>query len=133
MCDSPIIIFDGVCNLCNGAVTFIINRDPGKLFRFAPMQSELAARLVVEFPVPEIGGDTLVLIKDDASYVRSDAALEIARDLTGWWSLLRILRIIPRVIRDALYCLLARNRYRLFGRRQHCVVPTSDISDRFIG
>jgi len=132
MCDSPIVIFDGVCNLCNGAVAFIISRDPAKLFRYTPMQSQAATRLVEEHQIPEMGADALVLIKGGVSYVRTDAALEIARDLTGWWPAFRILRVVPRPIRDSLYRLLARNRYRLFGRRQQCIVPTADVGDRFI-
>ena len=133
MSDNPVIIFDGLCNLCNRAVTFIINRDPQKLFRFTPMQGELATRLVEDYQAPEMGEGALILIQGGESYVRSDAALEIAGSLSGLWPMLTAFRLVPRPVRDSLYSFLARNRYRLFGRRQECAVPASDIGDRFIG
>jgi predicted DCC family thiol-disulfide oxidoreductase YuxK len=127
-----IVIFDGVCNFCNGAVNFIIKRDPEAVFVFTPMQSELARELVVKFNVPNVGVDTFLLIKNDRCYVFSDAALEIARNLAGLWFLFNVFKIVPRPIRDAAYKLFARNRYKLFGRTEACMVPSDEVRSRFV-
>jgi len=127
-----IVIFDGVCNFCNGAVNFIIKRDPEAVFAFTPMQSELARELVVKFNVPNVGVDTFLLIKNDRCYVFSDAALEIARNLAGLWFLFNVFKIVPRPIRDAAYKLFARNRYKLFGRTEACMVPSDEVRSRFV-
>ncbi|PLW84417.1 thiol-disulfide oxidoreductase [Kineobactrum sediminis] len=128
-----IVIFDGVCNLCNGAVNFIIKRDPDGIFAFTPIQSDLAYELTEQFNIANVGLDTLLLIKNDRCYVFSDAALEIARDLTGLWFLFNVVRIVPRPIRDAVYRLIARNRYKLFGRTDVCMVPSKEVRSRFVG
>lgn len=128
-----IVIFDGVCNFCNGAVNFIIKRDPKGLFAFTPMQSELAQELMLKYQVPNIGVDALVLIKNDQCFVFSSAALEITKDLTGYWYLFRILTVLPRSIRDMFYKLFARHRYSLFGRQDTCMIPSENIRSRFIG
>jgi len=128
-----IIIFDGVCNFCNGAINFIIKRDPGCKFAFTPMQSELALQMMEEHGVSNVGFDTFLLVKDGRSYVFTDAALEIAKDLSGFWRLLTVLRIIPRFVRDWFYRLFARNRYAVFGRTDICMVPTEELKSRFVG
>ncbi|WP_016914060.1 thiol-disulfide oxidoreductase DCC family protein [Vreelandella stevensii] len=128
-----IVIFDGVCNFCNGAVSFIIQRDPEGVFAFTPMQSELAQELTERFNVPDVGTDTLVLIKEGECYVLSDAALEIAKDLKGPWRLCYALKGVPRPIRDAAYKLFARHRYRLFGKKNACMVPSAKVKSRFVG
>lgn len=128
-----IVIFDGVCNFCNGAVNFIIQRDPESVFAFTPMQSELARELMERFYVPDVGMDTLVLIKEGKCYVLSDAALEIARDLTGPWRFCYVFKVVPRPIRDAVYKLFARNRYTLFGKKDACMVPSEEVKSRFLG
>ncbi len=128
-----IVVFDGVCNFCNGAVNFIIKRDPEGVFAFTPMQSELAHELMVRFNVPNVGVDTFLLIKNDRCYVFSDAALEIAKNLTGLWFLFNVFKIVPRPIRDAAYKLFARNRYKLFGRTEACMVPSDEVRSRFVG
>ncbi|HAZ99334.1 MAG TPA: thiol-disulfide oxidoreductase [Halomonas sp.] len=128
-----IVIFDGVCNFCNGAVNFIINRDPEGTFAFTPMQSELAQELTQRFNVPDVGMDTLVLIKAGKCYVLSDAALEIAKDLKGPWRFCYAFKVVPRPIRDAIYKLFARNRYTLFGKKEACMVPTVEVKSRFVG
>jgi len=133
MDNSNIIIFDGVCNFCNGAVNFIINRDPKENFIFAPMQSDCAKALIDKHKIYNVGVDTFLLIKNEQCYIFSDAALEIAKDLTGLWYMFNILRLIPAPIRDAAYKLFARNRYLLFGKKEHCMVPTDEIKSRFIG
>ena len=128
-----IVIFDGVCNFCNGAVKFIIKRDPDGRFAFTPMQSDLARQLLLEHGVRNDGVDTFMLVKDGQSYVFSDAALEIARELTGFWYLFNVFRIVPSSIRNYLYKLFARHRYTLFGKRDACMVPTDAVKSRFVG
>ena len=131
--DRSIVVFDGVCHFCNAAVLFIIKRDPEGRFAFTPMQSELAQELLAEYDVGSSGVDTFLLVKDGRPYVFSDAALEIARDLTGCWYLFNVFRIIPSAILNYLYQMFARRRYRLFGKRDSCMVPSDDVKSRFIG
>ena len=128
-----IVIFVGVCNFCNGAVNFIIRHDPHGLFAFTPMQSDLAKELMAEHKINNVGVDTFLLIKNGQCFVFSSAALEIAKDLTGYWYLFNILRIIPSSVRDVFYKLFARNRYKLFGRKSTCMVPNKNVRSRFVG
>ena len=127
-----IVIFDGVCNLCNGAVRFIIDRDHANKFVFAPLQSPMAKGLIAKYEIEDIGQDSFVLIKNEQCYFRTDAALEITKDLRGWWHLFRIFIILPRPVRDYFYRLLARNRYRIFGKTEHCMVPTPELKQKFL-
>jgi len=132
MQEHQIIIFDGVCNFCNGAVKFIINRDAKAVFKFAPMQSEIAQELMTKHQIKELSDDTFILIKNGQCFVRTDAALEITKDLDGFWYVFRAFKILPPVIRDYFYRLLARNRYKLFGKQTECMIPTADVRDRFL-
>ena len=127
-----IVIFDGICNFCNGSVNFIIKRDPKGVFSFAPMQSEIAQELMQKHKIEKEELDTSLLFKNGSVYDRSDAALEITRNLTGFWHLFQIFKILPKAIRDGLYNLFARNRYALFGKRDSCMIPTPEIRKRFI-
>lgn len=133
MDNRTIVIFDGVCVFCNSAVSFIINRDPGIIFTFSPMQSEVAQSLIEKHHVSEESLNSLMLIKNGRCYLRTDAIMEIAKDLSGFWYLLSIFKIIPRSIRDLLYTLFAKNRYNLFGKRNSCMVPAENVRKRFIG
>jgi predicted DCC family thiol-disulfide oxidoreductase YuxK len=133
MSDERIVIYDGVCNFCNGAVWFIAKRDPLGRFKFTPMQSDFAQTLIQEHKIQNVGKDTFLLIKHGQSYIWTEAALEIAGELTGGWWLFKATRIIPRPIRDWLYRAFARNRYVLFGRTEHCQIPDSTMLKRFIG
>jgi predicted DCC family thiol-disulfide oxidoreductase YuxK len=128
----PILLFDGVCNLCNSFVQFVIRRDPEAVFRFAPLQSEVGQELAARagFPVDELS--TVILYHQGRFYTHSDVALEVVRRLPGGWSLLYGLAIIPKSIRDAIYNWVARNRYRWFGKRESCMMPTPDIKRRFL-
>ncbi len=128
-----IVIFDGVCNVCNSAVNFIIKRDPDAIFVFTPMQSNLAHELIAKHQIDNPGIDTFLLIKNDQCLVFSSAALEIAKDLTGYWYLFTVFKIVPNTIRDFFYKLFARNRYKLFGRQDSCIVPSEEMKSRFIG
>jgi predicted DCC family thiol-disulfide oxidoreductase YuxK len=133
MNEPHIVIFDGVCNFCNGAVDFIISRDPKCEFVFTPMQSDLAKELTEKYRIDNVGVDTFLLIKNGRCYIWSDAALEIARDLEGFWYLCLIFKVVPRSVRDFFYRVFARNRYALFGRQPICMVPTPELLDRFVG
>ncbi|QJR82239.1 DUF393 domain-containing protein [Alteromonas pelagimontana] len=127
-----IVIFDGICRFCNRSVDFIIKRDPAAKFAFLPMQSDVAVRLAAELGINNLGEDTFVLIKNRQCYFYSTAALEITRDLTGFWPWLRLAMIFPAPIRDACYRWVARRRYRLFGKREQCVAPSAEKRARFI-
>jgi predicted DCC family thiol-disulfide oxidoreductase YuxK len=127
-----IIVFDGVCNLCNRLVNFIIRRDPAGRFAFAPMQGETGRALLARHGIGAEQVDTFLLIRQGVALQKSDAALEIARQLRGVSRLLLVLRVLPRRWRDWLYSLVARNRYRWFGRRRECAVPDPASADRFL-
>jgi predicted DCC family thiol-disulfide oxidoreductase YuxK len=133
MDERQLVIFDGVCNLCNAAVRFIIERDPDGLFVFTPMQSELARELYRQYELGDAGAETLVLIKQEQCFTLSSAALEIAGDLAGPVRWLRAFRVVPAVLRDPVYKLIARHRYALFGRRDRCMVPCESLRSRFVG
>ncbi len=132
MATESIIIFDGVCNFCNGAVNFIIKRDSKAVFKFVALQSEAAQQLMLEHLVQEEAVDTFILIKNGQYFVRTNAALEIVKDLDGYWFILRVFKLIPAVVRDFFYDLLAKYRYKLFGKKEHCMVPNKEIRDRFL-
>lgn len=128
-----IILFDGVCNLCNGAVQFIIKRDGGDRFRFAALQSELGQELCRARHIDTTQIDSIILIDPGiAYYVKSDAALEIARELRGYGWMPWLLGWIPRGVRDAVYDLVARNRYRWFGKKDQCMIPTPELQKKFL-
>ena len=126
------ILFDGVCNLCNGFVVFIIKRDPEAKFKFASLQSEEGERVQEEFNLEPHDIRTMVLVDNDKFYVKSDAALRILKELSGLWSLLYYFIFVPRPIRDFVYDIVARNRYRWFGRQDECMVPTPELKKRFL-
>ena len=131
--DQYLIIYDGVCNFCNGAVSFIIKRDKSERFIFSPMQSDYAQAIIREKSVETVGVDTFMLVKNGQVYLWSDAALEITRDLTGFWSLFRVFSILPSTFRDVFYKLFARNRIRLFGGTTQCQIPDKHLLSRFRG
>lgn len=130
----PVVLFDGVCNLCNGAVQFIVDRDPEGTFRFASLQSERAAALLGAhgLEAPEGDPDSVILIEDGRVHQSSGAALRIARHLRGPWKLFYAFVIVPRFLRDAVYRFIARNRYRWFGKSEQCRVPTPALRARFL-
>jgi len=130
--DHAVVLFDGVCNLCNGAVNFVIDRDPDAYFRFAPLQSDIGERLLEKGEVSGAALNSIVLVEDGEVYDRSTAALRIARHLTGPWPLLYAFIVVPRLLRDAVYDWIAANRYRWFGRRDQCRVPTPELKARFL-
>ena len=126
-----IVLFDGVCNLCNNSVQFIIRHDPNARFQFASLQSPQAQKLLAGHRLEGYLA-SIVLVEDLEIYTASTAALRIARRLSGLWSLFYVFIIIPRPIRDWAYSIVARNRYRWFGRRDECMVPTPNLRERFL-
>lgn len=126
-----IILFDGVCNLCSASVRFVIKRDRRKNFRFASLQSEFARKIILANNISD-SVKTVVLLKGGKIYLRSDAALEISRELNGLWPLLYFLKIIPRFVRDTVYNFISQHRYQWFGKTDECWSPTPDLSTRFV-
>jgi predicted DCC family thiol-disulfide oxidoreductase YuxK len=127
-----IILFDGVCNLCNGLVKFIIRRDREGKIRFAHLQSGYAQTLLKEYSLNPDDMDTVVYISDDRYFLKSSAILRLLNDLGKGWRFFYGFKIIPRFIRDFLYDLIAGSRYKIFGRRDSCMAPSPDIAKRFL-
>lgn len=126
-----IILFDGICNLCNSSVQFIIKREPTGYFKFASLQSEVGQRLLKQYEVSK-QIDSLIVIEKQKVYIKSSAALQISRKLNGFWRYISILRILPPLFRDFLYDLVAKNRYNWFGKRESCMLPTAEMKKRFL-
>ncbi len=127
-----IILFDGVCNLCSGSVQFIIARDANKVFRFASLQSEIGKQLLIQYQLPTTDFNTIVFIENNIVYTKSTAALRIARKLDGFWYLLYAFILVPTFIRNAVYDYIGRNRYRFWGKKEECWLPTADMKSRFL-
>ncbi len=130
--NNKIILFDGVCNLCNGIVKFVIKRDPDTKLKFASLQSEFGQRTLQKFNLPNTNFDTFIFLEGDRYYDKSSAALKVARELNGFWNVFYILMIIPKPIRDFFYTLIAKNRYKMFGQREACMIPTPELKGRFL-
>lgn len=128
----PILLFDGVCNLCNAAVQFILKRDRKGVFRFASLQSPVGQALLRHAGLPTGEISTVVLFENSQPYLRSEAGLRIARRLPGLWPLLYGLIVIPRPLRNRVYDWIARNRYRWFGKQESCLMPAPEWKARFI-
>ena len=129
---SAVILFDGVCNFCDGAVNFIIARDIEKYFKFAPLQSEAGEKLLAEHGIDKTVTDSVVLIEDGKVYTYSTAALRVARRLGFPWRLFYIFIFAPKFIRDFFYKLFAKYRYTMFGKKDECMLPTPDVRSRFL-
>ena len=129
---APLILFDGVCNLCNGWVRFVIRRDPTGVFRFASQQSPFGQALIQEHLAGAGQLSTIILIADGSVYTESEAILQICARLRSPWSWIPLLRIIPRQARDTCYRFVVRHRYRWFGRTETCQLPSADVKSRFI-
>jgi predicted DCC family thiol-disulfide oxidoreductase YuxK len=126
-----IVLFDGICNFCNGAINFIIRHDREKKFRFAPLQSEFGEQMRAKFGIGE-DIDSIVLIENEKAYLHSDAAFRIVKELGLPWSLGYPFIVLPAVVRDAFYKLFAKYRYKLFGKKDVCMVPTREVRERFL-
>ena len=129
---SGTILFDGVCNLCNGFVQFVIRRDAAAYFRFAALQSEEGQKLLKDHGLPTQKFSTILLLENGQLYTQSTAALRIFRKLGLGWKLLSLLRVVPAFLRNPLYNFVSRNRYRWFGQRESCMLPTPELKTRFL-
>ncbi|MGZ3952310.1 MAG: thiol-disulfide oxidoreductase DCC family protein [Flavisolibacter sp.] len=130
--ENPIILFDGVCNFCNAAINFVLKQDKKGVFRFAPLQSETAQRLLQQYHLTSKEFDSFVLIDKGKVYKKSTASLRVMNKLPWYWKEAQILRIIPTPFRDAIYDFIARNRYKWFGKKDQCMVPTPEMRSRFV-
>lgn len=130
--DKPILLFDGVCNLCNGLVQFIIKRDPHAHFRFTALQSEAGQSLLLEAGLDPSALNTVVMFDSGQFYTHSNVPLQIAWHLGGFWRVFYIFKVIPKWIRDRLYDWIAQNRYKWFGKKDSCMIPTPALKQRFL-
>ena len=132
MNDNPVILFDGVCNFCNYWVNFAIKRDNKKMLRFAPLQGETAKKILPQYQTDPTSLSTVILIDKGKLYTQSSAALRMCKYLDGGWKIVYWLIIIPKFIRDFFYNIIARNRYKWFGKKEECMVPTPKLKERFL-
>lgn len=128
-----LLLFDGVCHLCDASVRFVVRHDPAGKIKFAPIQSPLGRELYLRHGLDPEKPDSMLFLTPCGAFKSSDAALEIARTLGGMWNFALLFRPLPRALRDAVYFLVARNRYRWFGRRDACMMPTAELKERMLG
>ena len=126
------VLFDGVCNFCNASINFVIDRDSKGIFKFAALQSEIGQEILKKYGLKQNDFDSIILEKEGEIFQKSDAALEIARNLDGLWKICYIFKIIPSFLRNPIYDLIAKNRYRIFGRTDACRIPTPELKARFL-
>ncbi len=127
-----IIIFDGVCNFCNNGVNFIIKRDKHAKFLFSPMQSNIAQDIMAKYDFDQTNLNTILLIKDGKCFSKSDAVIEITKELSAFWYIFSYFKVFPLFIRDYIYDVVSKNRYKLFGKKSSCIMPTKGLEDRFL-
>ncbi len=131
--DKKIILFDGVCNLCESSVQFIIKHDKKDVFRFVALQSDLGKKIMQYIGIESDNIDSIVLYNPGVAYFyKSNAAIEIARNLDGLFQFATIFRIIPSSIRNGIYDYIAKNRYRWYGKKEHCLLPTNELKAKFL-
>ena len=130
--DASIVLFDGVCNLCSGFVQFVYPRDPEGKYRFASLQSDVGQALLAEHALPTDELESIVLIEDGESYVKSAAVIQIATGLGGAYRLLSPFRYVPAAVRDRVYDFVADHRYKWFGKKDRCMMPSGDVQSRFL-
>jgi predicted DCC family thiol-disulfide oxidoreductase YuxK len=128
----PIILFDGVCNFCNRSINIILDHDQDAHFQFAPSQSTAGKDILQQFGLEQNGKSSVILIDNEKVYTKTDAVIQIATYLKGWSTLFRLIKFIPKPIRDFAYNLIAKNRYLLFGKRETCRIPDESIRHRFL-
>ncbi len=132
MTQQPIILFDGICNFCNNSVIFILKRNIKTPIYFAALQSEVGQRLLTEYELPVKEMESIVFIEQGKAYMQSTAALRICKYLRGLWPLCYGFIIVPKFIRDGIYNWIAKNRYKWFGIRKECMIPTPEMKTRFL-
>ena len=126
-----IILFDGVCNLCNTSINFVIKNDKKRVFRFAPIQTNFGKTTLKKYHINTKDTDSIILIDEDKNYIKSTAALYIAKELSGAYPLLFCFMIVPKFIRNWIYDFVAKNRYKWFGKKVSCMIPTPELKDKF--
>ena len=132
MKEAPVILFDGVCNFCNYWVNFAIKKDRKNKLRFTPLQGETAKQLLLQHNINPTLLSSVIFIDNGKAYTQSSAAIRICKHLNGGWKLFYALIIIPKFIRDFFYNVIARNRYRWFGKKETCMIPTPELRERFL-
>ncbi len=132
MDNSPVILFDGICNFCDGAVNFTIKKDKHKKIKFAPLQSEAGRRLLLQYGLPGNYMSSFLFIENGKVYSRSTAVLRVCKYLKGLWPLCYAFIIVPPFIRNAVYNFIGKNRYKWFGQKDECMIPTPDVRARFL-
>jgi predicted DCC family thiol-disulfide oxidoreductase YuxK len=128
----PVVLFDGVCNFCDATINFLIRQDPRAVLRFAPLQEPAGQRLLQQLNLPTNTFDTFLLLDAGRVYARSTAGLRVLRRLGGLWAGLYGFMLVPAFVRDGVYQLIARNRYRWFGRKDACMIPDAGVRGRFV-
>ncbi len=127
-----IVLFDGVCNFCNASINFIIDRDSKGTFKFAALQSEIGQEILKKHGLKQDNFDSIILEKEGVIYQKSDAALEIVRNMDSFWKIFYVFKLLPTFLRNPVYDLVARNRYRMFGKTDACRMPTAELRARFL-
>ena len=127
-----ILLFDGVCNLCNGFVQFVIKRDKNDKIKFASLQSEIGQKLLLQHQLPLNQFQSFVYIKNNKFILKSTAALTLMKDIGGIWQLFYAFIIVPKCIRDYVYSFVAKNRYKWFGKQNACMIPTKELMNKFL-
>ena len=130
--EKPILLFDGVCNLCNSTIQFVLKRDKKHYFKFASLQSNYGQLFLKKNKLPTSIYDTFILIEGNSYTIKSSAILKVFKQLSSLWPVLYIFIIIPKIIRDALYNIIAKNRYHIFGKKDSCMIPDKEIISRFM-
>lgn len=128
----PVILFDGVCNFCNGSINFIIRQDRRNVFRFAALQSKAGQKLLEKHGLPTENFDSFVLIDGEKVYRKSSAGLKVYGALPWYWRWTQVFWLVPKFLRDAVYDFVARNRYKWFGKKEACMIPTAKMRSRFL-
>jgi predicted DCC family thiol-disulfide oxidoreductase YuxK len=128
----PVVLFDGVCNFCNGSVNFLIRHDRDNAFLFAPLQSPTGQALLDQYGLDKDAFSSFVVVEKEKVYTKSRAFFQLTKHLPWYWKTLQVFRIIPRFIRDAIYDWIAKNRYQWFGRKEACMIPSKEQKEKFI-
>lgn len=128
----PLILFDGVCNLCNGVVQLVIRQDTKGVLQFAPLQSPAGQKLLQQLQLPQKDFETFLLLDKGKLYQKSSAALKVARYFKWYWQWLQLLWVVPQPVRDGVYSFIARHRYQWFGKKGACMIPDASVKKRFL-
>jgi len=130
--NQKIVLFDGVCNFCNSSVNFIIDHDKNNRFKFAALQTEAGQELLKKFDLPTKNFDSFILVDGDKYYEKSSAALRVVKEFPGLWKMLYAFIIIPPFVRNIFYNIISKNRYKWFGKRDECRMPTPELREKFL-